>query len=599
MNINFSNSILKTVDVETVVDKIGSLDYEQSGSLRQITKLINQLSSLSEKNQEIARQKLNDLTQKQNSGESIGLLYSLINNRYRKAAKILISLGVDDIHSKNDSSKETPLHAAATRGLCDLVETLINQGASLNETNVQELFKSAPADHQMTPLAACVDQMTNEEFILKHPKKRKEYWDTFQLLLNRGADPKIGRIGICREPLLGWCLFNRKLDLAHALLPKSNVNSAAATSGMTPLHRTAQIGNSKWIKKILDKGANPNPLADQDMWSTRQVTPLHLAIRGGHLMAVKALLEGGADPNVQAVNTRYNRTNVAEWQSQPPFTSYEYAVELLGKKEGDPSKLTAIIQTILEHTQGTAKLLSTHTYSPLEGESFNLRLIAQREMTKWKAPLSGMPNHIRVFSDSHDQSAIVHIKTGINAYLFGKGTLLASREIFNPLLQFLQRKMSSSGQGGIYFVKDVKASGCYDPYSPGDLYIKLSQIHTAFDTAKNILHETAHMAVHRIYGNVSATPTEESFKQAWKKDMQSLNSCHKIIKKLYEPVQRLYEKNDWGSEYFARFAQAALEINLNNPNMTQEDLLEILQTDLPNLTRFYFEEFLPKLKSKT
>jgi len=61
----------------------------------------------------------------------------------------------------------------------------------------------------------------------------------------------------------------------------------------TDLHDAAFNGDVKRVKKLLEKGENPNA-KDKDGW-----TPLHTAAYMGHVDVVKLLLEHGANPNIQ------------------------------------------------------------------------------------------------------------------------------------------------------------------------------------------------------------------------------------------------------------------------------------------------------------
>jgi ankyrin repeat protein len=63
--------------------------------------------------------------------------------------------------------------------------------------------------------------------------------------------------------------------------------------GQTDLHSAARDGDVERVKKLLEKGANPNVQDEAGL------TPLHWAADVGSVDMVKFLLEHGADPNVQ------------------------------------------------------------------------------------------------------------------------------------------------------------------------------------------------------------------------------------------------------------------------------------------------------------
>ena len=66
------------------------------------------------------------------------------------------------------------------------------------------------------------------------------------------------------------------------------INSKDITTGETALHIAAARQDTRWIRFLTQKGANPN-LVDKE-----GVTPLEISARIGHLEGVTALLDAGA-----------------------------------------------------------------------------------------------------------------------------------------------------------------------------------------------------------------------------------------------------------------------------------------------------------------
>jgi ankyrin repeat protein len=75
---------------------------------------------------------------------------------------------------------------------------------------------------------------------------------------------------------------------------QSNGDSAAAVNGA--LHVMAKRGDTRAVRWLLDRGANPN-----SRWAhwDADVTPLHLAALANHPDVARALLEHGADPRIR------------------------------------------------------------------------------------------------------------------------------------------------------------------------------------------------------------------------------------------------------------------------------------------------------------
>lgn len=65
------------------------------------------------------------------------------------------------------------------------------------------------------------------------------------------------------------------------------------------IYRRAEVGDSLWIEKYLERGGNPN------VQSRDGVTPLYLAAEAGHLDTVKILVEHGANINQKVEGTDY------------------------------------------------------------------------------------------------------------------------------------------------------------------------------------------------------------------------------------------------------------------------------------------------------
>jgi ankyrin repeat protein len=138
-------------------------------------------------------------------------------------------------------SGEAPLHVAAANSSMNMLQLLLDRGASLEVRD----------KHGWTALQqAC----------------RAGALDVVTLLLEKGAD-----------------------------LESIQNNTEAAFTGTlsfspTPLHLAANYGHSNIVRFLLETGYNQQALTEEHRWTT-----LHLAVKGGSEDAVRYLMEWGAD----------------------------------------------------------------------------------------------------------------------------------------------------------------------------------------------------------------------------------------------------------------------------------------------------------------
>jgi len=75
--------------------------------------------------------------------------------------------------------------------------------------------------------------------------------------------------------------------------PHAVINLREENFGKTALHFAATNGNFETVRFLLEKGADPIPMA-LDLW-----TPMHYAAENGHPDVIKVLLDYGANPDLQ------------------------------------------------------------------------------------------------------------------------------------------------------------------------------------------------------------------------------------------------------------------------------------------------------------
>jgi ankyrin repeat protein len=116
-------------------------------------------------------------------------------------------------------------------------------------------------------------------------KPRTGYGDIamVQLLLEHGIDANESRQPDRLTPL--WFAHKRPYDKAELLLARGASIHARAKHGLTVLHTAAMMGDTEWIKFLLQCGADPNAQTE-----ARQC-PWMLAVKHGRPQAAAFLTE--------------------------------------------------------------------------------------------------------------------------------------------------------------------------------------------------------------------------------------------------------------------------------------------------------------------
>ncbi len=160
------------------------------------------------------------------------------------------------------------LYNAAERGDLKAVQTLVGQGAVINE--------ASGIDGEV-PLVGAAQNGKME---------------VVQFLLSHGAD--VNKADDFERTALHAAAAGGHLSIVQLLLDRgANVNSQNRFK-FTPLSSAASAGHAQVVKLLLDRGAD---VSIPDYWGTQ---PLWWAVRGnGNAEIVQMLLEHGADPGVK------------------------------------------------------------------------------------------------------------------------------------------------------------------------------------------------------------------------------------------------------------------------------------------------------------
>jgi len=164
-----------------------------------------------------------------------------------------------------DKNGQTPLHYAAERGFIECMEALVKHGADLH----------------------IVDNSGFPPFLWAVVAGQE---GTTTRLLFMDADVNSfsagGKSGLAWAASLGWS-STAKILVEH----RASVSDTRNTQQILPLEEAAASGSLPTVRLLLEYGEDPNH-RDRDGWSA-----IHWAAEEGHLEIVRLLLSAGANPN--------------------------------------------------------------------------------------------------------------------------------------------------------------------------------------------------------------------------------------------------------------------------------------------------------------
>ena len=263
------------------------------------------------------------------------------------AVRMLIENGADP-NVKETANGQTALMFAAASDRIDVVKLLIARGADLHVTSRVEDFakltmtndadQNGVPRNQPPPNPNDVPGVTRpfnyNELIGKHGglaalhfAARQGATATAEALIKAGANINQRGAGDKTTPVL-VAAINGHFDLVNFLLDNGADPNLASEGGVTPLYA---VVNVQWqprsfypqpraylqqktsyldlMKKLLDKGADPNVRTNRNTWFTQYnfdllrtddsgATPFWRAAYASDIAAMKLLMQYGADPNI-------------------------------------------------------------------------------------------------------------------------------------------------------------------------------------------------------------------------------------------------------------------------------------------------------------
>jgi uncharacterized protein len=274
------------------------------------------------------------------------------------AVRILIENGADP-NGKETANGQTALMFAAASDRIDVVKLLIARGADVHVTSRVEDFAKLTMDNDAdqngvprpqqpvnpNDVPGITRPFNYNELIDKHGglaalhfAARQGAMATAEALLKGGANINQRAAGDRTTPIV-VAAINGHFDLVSYLLDQGADPNLASIGGVTPLYA---VVNVQWqarsfypqpraylqqktayldlMKKLLDKGADPNARTNRNTWFSQYnfdllrtddsgATPFWRAAYASDIAAMKLLLQHGADPNIPTmrVAARQNR----------------------------------------------------------------------------------------------------------------------------------------------------------------------------------------------------------------------------------------------------------------------------------------------------
>jgi len=212
-----------------------------------------------------------------------------------------------EISTMVDQCDRTPLHHAAAQGNAEMVQWLLERGASI---------KARDSDRYTALMLAVGKHLDVVKVLFKHGANVNETWGLLSPLLIAIHHPDVS------------------IEMVKTLLQAGAKVDSTGEEGVTPLHQAARNGRDDIVEELLQAGAK----VDVRM-TWHGFTPLHWAVRDGTLDTVKALLKQRSQMTVSA-NQPNSIVNVTDRHGETPLI---FALKANPRKDR-----VKIVETLIE-----------------------------------------------------------------------------------------------------------------------------------------------------------------------------------------------------------------------------------------------------------
>lgn len=412
-----------------------------------------------------------------------------------------------------------------------------------------------------------------------------EFWinQAFRLL-RRGATIDYGY-------LIGTPIFCQFARFGNTFLPillkHFTTPNRVGKLDVAPLHSMVLHAiDVTIIKDVIMLGADIEAKCFTGIWSGIKRTALELAVHKRHSSAVECLLEHMANPNNYSDRV-YDTSDIIPEQV---YTPYQAAVS---------AKRPETLQHFFAHRDRTGVRLST----AVQKDS------TPRIMQRGEATLDITSAAVQIQTRDNLLQKVQQ-KTGLSAFaedsatrlalepallwLFSDAKKSAAASIWLPIIAAFESEIAANNEFKITALSrsESAACACYNDDTQSDIYV------TPNRTATNYRHFLVHEIAH--YYSLKYRQSSLEFLQDFRKAMEADGLLDRVspqyatlphqLKDLLDDMYDLYNESKYNRELFPRVCvEFPVIYALTHPDVTENDLLELMNTTLPNTFKLYQE----------